>query len=227
MAVFILILIGVSVGWYGATVFGTSFSRNGWSTGFGAVAFICALAALVVVCLKAFAPLSSGPAGWRNDGLVIVALGALVVLFSILGMAVRGSDWKGAPLQAGGILTLIAGLLLAGCGALTNWAGALTSARVLYSQQSGQGGGHAYPGQAPDVQQPLTPSLSPAPQARPSDSGLVRTVPEPGPPPDGINIELEDVQLSKGPSNLGFCRECGAKLSPGQAFCGSCGRAVG
>jgi hypothetical protein len=233
LGVFILVLIGVSVGWYGVSF----LSLIGWGTGFGAVAFVFALAALVFVCLKAFSPLRSGLAQWPHDGLVVLILGVLVLLLSVLGLAIRTEDWQGAPVQAGGILTLVGGLLLAGCGALAKWAGGLASAKPPHAPEPGYGDANAnrgweqYPQQrsAPQWQQP---GYAPpqAPQWQPSYAPRPPAPAQPGAPSDGVlDITLGDPEEGSlaAPSGTMFCTACGASLAHGQAFCGKCGNRRG
>lgn len=129
IGLFILTIIGVSLSWYTVSlpseVFGESAelgAQRGWDTSLGVLAFVMALIALLWVGLKAVLG-SRGPFPyWYLEGLVLIVVGALITLFAIIRIIDKpgGGELLGLKVGYGvGIfLTLIAGVLIAGCGYL-------------------------------------------------------------------------------------------------------------
>ena len=128
MGLFALALIGVSTSWYtvsislgGQTVSG---GVNGWHYAWGIIAFIAALVAVFVVSLKLMVGFGSSLPDWYKEGPTIMGLGDLVTLFAIIGLIDkpgRGVDVLGMFKIGYGIgvfITLVAGLLMGGCGIL-------------------------------------------------------------------------------------------------------------
>jgi hypothetical protein len=155
MGLFVLTLIGVSLSWYTVSVSlgGQSVGAgdSGWHYALGVLSFVAALAALIVVCLKvAIAPGGALP-GWYKEGIFLMALGGLVALFAFIGFFDKpggvGVDIGVLGLHigygAGIFLTLVAGLLVAGCGFLALGDRSAASAGAAQAPIAGPGGGAA------------------------------------------------------------------------------------
>lgn len=132
MGLFVLWIIGLSVSWWKVSVpdelggflglGGTLASANGWDSGLLVFGFILTLAALLVVLLKAVLPRDGGYPKWYMEGLGVIALSILPLLFAIIRLADSpgGGGFGNDILSrgAGGFITLIAAILMLVAGIL-------------------------------------------------------------------------------------------------------------
>lgn len=137
IALFVLIIIGVSLSWYSISLsIGDedlgSAGISGWDLSLGVMSFIFALLALVWVGLKAvIAPRGPYPY-WYLEGIVLIVIGFLIAVFALIRILDRpgGDEFYGIGigLGAGVFITLIAGVLMAVCGYLAHTDGTMASA---------------------------------------------------------------------------------------------------
>lgn len=127
MGLFILTIIGVSLDWYTASLAGFEISEKidvlkGWDSSLGVLAFVMAFIALVWVGMKAVVTSRGSVPYWYLEGLVLMVLGGLIAIFTLIRILDKPSTGGALGLNigygAGIFITLIAGLLILGCGYL-------------------------------------------------------------------------------------------------------------
>jgi hypothetical protein len=128
LGLFALVVIGVSLSWYTISVTledqVLGAADSGWHYTWGILAFVAALIAVIMVLGKAASAQSGSLPRWYKQGPIVIGLGDLVTLFAIIGFIDRpgrGVDVFGLVsigYGAGIYLTLVAGLLMGGCGVL-------------------------------------------------------------------------------------------------------------
>jgi Double zinc ribbon len=115
----VLTVIGVSLSWYT----GPGWGLTGWNSfavgPFGILAFVAALAAAVTVENKALFPRGAAPPHWYKEGQIVMVLGGLIALFALIRIAAKPEGGEVMHYGAGVFITLVAGLLIVGCGYLS------------------------------------------------------------------------------------------------------------
>jgi len=129
VALFVLIIIGVSLSWYTISLSVAeenlgSMGFSGWDFSLGVMSFVFALIALGWVGLKAvIAPRGPYPF-WYLEGVVLMVIGFLIAVFALIRILDKpgGNEFYGIGIGrgAGVFITLIAGVLIAGCGYLAH-----------------------------------------------------------------------------------------------------------
>jgi hypothetical protein len=154
LGLFVLVVICVSLSWYTISVTlqdqNLGAADSGWHYIWGILAFVAALTAAVMVLGKTASAQGGTLPRWYKQGPIVIGLGDLVTLFAVIGFIDRpgrGVDVSGLVsigYGAGIYLTLIAGLLIGGCGVMA----LLDKLRVTMGART--------PGEAMDTGAPAT-----------------------------------------------------------------------
>jgi hypothetical protein len=210
VGLFALVLVGVSLSWYTVSI---SFENqsleggvSGWHYAWGILAFVAALIALMVVCVKGLLVPGSLLPGWYKQGPIVMGLGDLVTLFAVIGFIQkpgRGVDLLGIVKVGYGVgifLTLIAGLLMGGCGILArrDRSGASSGTPSPSGMGGSAGTWHAGPLLSTDWPAGEAPGWAAPGGVAPAGTGGRA-------------------------SSSGYCQTCGVQLDAGSRFCQSCG----